>query len=126
MITSAISSAVEASAFFTTSRVIGSTVVARTVSAIDVDLDVAVGIESRDTAGRDDAGRVDLVHEQRPAPLSGQQAGAAADRRLDQAVLGAEVRLPRALVRRERAYRRERVVAPRRSALDVGDSSDRD
>jgi hypothetical protein len=71
MTTSAISSAVEASAFLTTSSVIGSTLVlGRRVSSIDVHLDVAERIEPRYAAGRHDARRVDLVDEQRAAALA--------------------------------------------------------
>ena len=64
MMTSAISSAVEASAFLTTSRVIGSTAAA--VSGTDIDLDVAVSVQPGAAPGWDDARRVVLVNEQRP------------------------------------------------------------
>ena len=93
MITSAISSAVDASAFLTTSRVIGST-----AQASELDLDVAVLVEAGEAARWDDAGRVGLVDEQRAAPLSVEQAGAVADGGLDQADSRAEVGQPRALL----------------------------
>ncbi len=75
MITSAISSAVDASAFLTTSRVIGST-----RSGIELDLDVAVAVEPGGAAGRNDAGRVGLVHEERASQLALEQAGTVAER----------------------------------------------
>src|SRR5262245_25344194 len=120
MTTSAISSAVEPSAFLTTSRVIGST------SGTGVHLDVPVGVEPRHASRRDDAGRVDLVDEQRPGQLDVEQSRAGADGRLDSSMRLAEVRKPGALVEGKRADRGDRVVTPARRALEAADHAERD
>ena len=83
MITSAISSAVEASAFLTTSRVIGSTAWGAAGSGTDLDLDVPVLVQPGEAARRHDAGGVGLVDEQRPRALAVEEAGAVAGGRLD-------------------------------------------
>ena len=67
-----------------------------------------------------------LVDEERPAPLTGEQAGPVADLRLDQPDVRAEVGEPRALVCGQRSDRRHRVVQLRRGALDAGERADRD
>src|SRR6188508_101528 len=124
MITRAISSAVDASAFLTTSSVIGSIRALEPESDNELDLDVAVLVEAGEAARWDDARRVGLVDEQRAAPLAVQQARPVAGLDLDQADIGAEVGEPRALGGRERADCRDRVVQLRCSALDAGDRAD--
>src|SRR3954452_13299625 len=114
MITSAISSAVDASAFLTTSRVIGST-----RSAIELDLDVAELVEAGRAAGRDDASRVRLVDEERPTPLALEQAGTVADRCLEQALSRVEEGEPGSREVGQSPDRGEGVVLPRRRSLDA-------
>src|SRR4051795_10543269 len=113
MITSAISSAVEARPFFTTSSVIGS---ARVSIDIDVHLDVAEGIEPRAAARRDDARGVVLVDEERPRALAVEQRGPRHDRHVQ---LLPEVRAADALLARQALDGRERVVPPRGHPLDA-------
>src|SRR6476619_7388126 len=120
MITSAISSAVDASAFLTTSSVIGS----MRDSDNEIDLDVAVLVEAGQAPRWDDAGRVGLVDEQRATPLSVEQAGPVADLDLDQADLRPEVGEARALGEGEGADRGDRVVELGRCALDARDRTD--
>src|SRR5438034_6019749 len=115
MITSAISSAVDASAFFTTSSVIGSTLVS---TDIDVDLDVAIGIEPCATAGRYDAGGVVLVNEQRARPLAVEQGRPRHHRNVQLADGAPEVRAPGALVARQALDRGYGVIAAADAALD--------
>src|SRR6476659_5855331 len=118
MITSAISSAVDASAFLTTSSVIG--------SDNELDLAVAVLVEAGQAPRWDDAGRVGLVDEQRATPLSVEQAGPVADLDLDQADVRPEVGEARSLGEGEGADRGDRVVELGRYALDARDRTDRD
>ena len=120
MMTSAISSAVEASAFLTTSRVIGST--ARS----------GVRHRHRPRCCRDPSSRA--VHpggtthvesssstSKRPGALAAEQSGAIADRRLDRACRRAEVGSARALHCRKSTDRGERIVLPGRRPLDAGE-----
>src|SRR3954451_8974176 len=120
MITSAISSAVDASAFLTTSRVIGST-----RSAIELDLYVAERVQAGRAAGRDDAGRVRLVDEERAAPLALEQAGTVADGCLHQALSWIEEGEPGSREVGQSPDRGEGVVLPRRGALDARERPDR-